>query len=202
MWFCDSIARRIGLGLLEPPEDWVGTLPQELLKRDLWVGTVADINRVADRSFVKPANDKVFQYGVYEHWSDVPVRYVAQHCPIIVSEVVAFDLEVRLYVMDQAVVTASQYRLYREGVDEDQAVEQAIQFITPHLASFRLPSAVVIDVGHIEDRGWAVIEANQVYASGLYYQADARKVLPLLLRAAGPRALVRASDEAYLRRLS
>jgi len=109
--FCDMMAERMNLGLLEPANDWLGTLPPELLKRDIWCGTVADLDRVTSRSFVKPANDKVFSFGVYERGDDVPVKWVDPVCPIIVSEVVAFDIEVRLHLLDHEIVQASQYRL-------------------------------------------------------------------------------------------
>jgi hypothetical protein len=197
--FCDAMAERVDLGLLEPPNDWLSTLPYELVKRDLWFGTLADLGRVTGRAFIKPANDKLFEYGVYERGSDVPTKYLSADCPIIVSEVVAFDVEVRLHVLDGQVVTAGQYRLIKEGVDEVDAVRLATDFVAPHLESFRLPSSVVIDVGHIEGRGWAVIEANQSYASGMYYQEDPRRVLDTILRASGPRHFVRESDRPFLR---
>jgi hypothetical protein len=197
--FCDMMAERMDLGLLEPANDWLSTLPQELLKRELWCGTVADLGLVTDRVFVKPANDKVFSFGVYEKGSDVPTKYVDTSCPIIVSEVVAFDIEVRLHLLDGEVIAASQYRLVQPDVTEDQAIELATAFIGPHLKGLDLPSSVVLDVGHIEERGWAVIEANQTYASGVYYQADPRAILPALLRASGPKALVRESDKRFLR---
>jgi hypothetical protein len=40
----------------------------------------------------------------------------------------------------------------------------------------------VLDVGRIEDRGWAVVEFNPVWSAGLL-NADSRAVLPALLAA-------------------
>lgn len=197
--FCDIMAERLDLGLLEPPNTWLGTLPEEMVKRELWCGTVADLGRVTSRSFVKPANDKVFSFGVYEKGSDVPTKYVDLSCPIIVSEVVAFDIEVRFHLLDGEIVAASQYRLVQADVTEDQAVELATAFIRPYLKGLDLPSSVVVDVGHIEERGWAFIEANQTYASGVYYQASHSTILPALLRSSGPRHLVKESDKRFLR---
>ena len=48
-----------------------------------------------------------------------------------------------------------------------------------------VPEAIVIDVGVLADRGWAVIESNAALSSGIYGY-DAGKVLPLLLRACKP----------------
>jgi hypothetical protein len=197
--FCDIMAERLDLGLLEPPVDWLGTLPEELVKRVLWTGTIADLGKVQSRSFIKPANDKVFAAAVYEKGSDVPTRYVDSNCPIVVSEVVAFDIEVRLYVKDGKIATADYYRLVGETTEEE-ALSQAMDFARPHLSSFDLPSSVVVDVGHIEGRGWAFVEANQLYASGIYGNADPEKILDLVLRAAGPLSRVSIADRKFLRR--
>ncbi len=49
-----------------------------------------------------------------------------------------------------------------------------------------LPPAFVVDVGQIDDRGWAVVEFNPVWSAGLL-NADVRAVLPALQRATRPR---------------
>ena len=46
----------------------------------------------------------------------------------------------------------------------------------------------MIDVGRIEGRGWAVIEANPAYGSGIY-GCDPQKVLEVVNR-----ATIKASD--------
>ncbi len=61
-----------------------------------------------------------------------------------------------------------------------------------------LPPAVVIDVGEIVGRGWAIVEANAAWASGLC-GVDARAVLPVLRRACMPRGQLDAADAAWLR---
>jgi hypothetical protein len=45
-----------------------------------------------------------------------------------------------------------------------------------------LPEAVVIDVGIIEGRGWAVLEANAAWCSGIY-GCDPAEVLRVVERA-------------------
>lgn len=47
------------------------------------------------------------------------------------------------------------------------------------------PPAFVMDIGVIDDRGWAVVEFNPVWCSGLL-GADPRKVLGILKRACQP----------------
>ncbi len=62
------------------------------------------------------------------------------------------------------------------------------------------PSAVVLDVGRIEGRGWAVVEANQAHASGIYGDADVAPVLDCALRSAGPLSAVSDRDRPFLRK--
>jgi hypothetical protein len=49
-----------------------------------------------------------------------------------------------------------------------------------------LPRAVVVDVGLIDGRGWAVIEFNAAWGAGLN-GCDPDKVLPAIVAASGQR---------------
>jgi hypothetical protein len=51
-------------------------------------------------------------------------------------------------------------------------------------ASMEVPEVVVVDVGIVDNHGWAVVESNAAFASGIY-GCDPERVLPLLLRACG-----------------
>lgn len=197
--FCDIMADRLSLGLLEPPSDWLGRLPAKYVNRELWCGTVADLGRVKERRFIKPANDKTFERAVFEKGSDVPIKWIDPECPIIVSEVVSFEWEVRLHILDRRVVTAADYLLI--GEDPEAAMAEAKEWVQDLLnePALDLPSAVVIDVGCMEGLGVGVVEANAVYASGMYNEADRDAVLDLVLRAAGPASLVAEADRKYLR---
>lgn len=198
--FCDIMAERLGLGLLDPPDDWLARLPYEARRRDVSFCRARDLAKFNERLFFKPANDKVFQYGVYERGTDVPLRYVDHECPCLVSEVVSFDLEVRLYVLDQQIKTLEYYRLV--GEHEEQDVRDAARAFGESVLvqhGHELPSAVVLDVGHIEGRGWAVVEANQAYASGIYGEANLNEILDVVYRSSGPLANVSDSDRKFLR---
>ncbi len=198
--FCDMMASRLDLGLLDPPDDWLATLPMLAVMRNIKACTAETLPAFNVRTFVKPANDKVFQYGVFERSSDVPLRYVDPRCPVLVSEVVEFDLEVRLYCLDGKILTAEFYRLVGEKPEEEVRGE-AREFGDVILKAYghELPSAVVLDVGHIEGRGWAVVEANQAYASGIYGQADTQAILDVVMRSAGPMGKVSERDRRFLR---
>jgi len=198
--FCDIMAERAELGLLDPPDDWLANLPDELLKRDVAFTRAKEIHLFDWRCFFKPSNDKVFSAGVYERGSDVPLKYVDPDCPCYVSEVVAFDVEFRCHVLDGKVIRAAYYRLV--DADEDEMMQEALVFADRVLAghAHELPSAVVLDVGRIEGRGWAVVEANQVHASGIYGDYGTDAVLDASLRSAGPLRLVSDRDRKFLRK--
>ncbi|MFD7843425.1 hypothetical protein ACFV4K_10890 [Nocardia sp. NPDC059764] len=55
------------------------------------------------------------------------------------------------------------------------------------------PLAVVVDIGLIEGRGWAVVEANSAYGAGVY-GCDPRRVLDVLARGCVPRSTLSDND--------
>lgn len=199
LMFCDAMAARLDLALLDPADDWLANLPQEYLQREVTASTLSDAHKIKERKFIKPANDKLFPAAVYERGDDVPSRYVDLTCPILISDVVSFDAEVRCYVLDRAVSTASAY--YKASGLRFNATKGGASWLANVLKDPRVevPSAVVIDVGLVHGKGWVVIEANQAYASGVYDEADGKALLPVILRASGPRSSVRPEDEKYIR---
>ncbi len=200
--FCDIMAERCGLGLLDPPDDFLVQLPPSYLQRDIYCVKAGHIAKMHfdKKYFVKPANDKVFQRGIYVESYDVPLRYVDDECPCIVSSVVDFEVEVRLYCLDSYIETFSDYLMVSD-LDPDQELEDAINFGQEALDQFGhlLPSAVVLDVGRISGGGWAVIEANQAYASGIYPLAKLDNILDVVYRSSGPIENVSESDKKFLR---
>ncbi len=203
LMFCDAMASRMGLGLLDPPDDWLSKLPERYLKREVLGGYFCDlVDLVKSRKFVKPANDKLFPAQVYERWEDVACApYVSPMCPVLVSDIVSFDAEVRCYVLDRKVITASAYHVAGGIPRRFDVTKGASAWLSLMLKdrSVDMPSSVVIDVGLIHRRGWVVIEANQLYASGVYEEADGVAILPAILRASGSLADVRDDDRRFLR---
>ena len=72
------------------------------------------------------------------------------------------------------------------GAPESE-IEAARQYVDRVLQSpaVECPAAFVLDVGMIEDRGWAVVECNECWAAGIY-ACDPHRVLDTLLRACVP----------------
>ncbi|MFJ8042668.1 ATP-grasp domain-containing protein [Kitasatospora sp. NPDC096147] len=197
--FADVAAGVLGVAPLEPPDGWLSTLPPELLGRQVACTTLAEARRLRRPAFVKPPNDKVFAARVYRDGAELPgPDALADDTPVLVSDVVTFAAEYRLFVLDGTVRTASRYALDGELAVTPDAPPAALAFAAEVLAHGGLPSAVVLDVGRLADGTWAVVEANPAWASGGYACApDA--VLDVVLRAAGPTGALHPTDLPYVR---
>ncbi|MFK4594417.1 ATP-grasp domain-containing protein [Streptomyces pristinaespiralis] len=199
--FADAVAGDLGLGLLEAPEAWLAGLPLELTSRRIELTTVAEARGLRRPAFVKPPNDKSFPARVYPDGSGLPgPDAVEDDTPVLVSDIVTFTAEYRLFLLDGAVVAGSRYAVGGEldvaPLEADPCREQILAFAA-RLDPAALPSAIVVDVGSV-DGGWAVIEANAAWASG-HYASDEDAVLDVVLRAARPRGEIPARDTGFLR---
>lgn len=189
--FGPSLAKEFGLRLLEPPTDWLSRLPEEYRKRSVSITTLGAARAIREPSFIKPSNDKSFPARVYVG-KDLPEGY-DEASPVLVSEIVQWETEFRCFILDRKLRTFSVYlrngELQRENsfsISEDEQIEIE-SFIHTILADERvdLPRTAVIDVGTIKDRGWAVVEQNAAWGSGLY-GCDPEEVLEVLRYAAVP----------------
>ncbi|WP_460063098.1 ATP-grasp domain-containing protein [Streptomyces sp. YKOK-I1] len=200
--FADAVAGGLGIGLLEAPEDWLARLPYELTLRDVEFTTIAEAWRLRRPAFVKPPNDKSFPARVYPDGSGLPGPDAVDGTePVLVSDIVAFTVEYRLFLLDGEVRTGSRYAT-RGALDvaplaEDPRRAEVLAF-AGLLAGTGLPSAIVVDVGLIDGAGWAVVEANAAWASG-HYACDAEAALDVVLRAARPEGEFGAADRRFLR---
>ncbi|WP_405875102.1 MULTISPECIES: ATP-grasp domain-containing protein [unclassified Streptomyces] len=200
--FADTVAGELALGLLEAPADWLARLPYELTRRDIEFTTVAEARQLRRPAFVKPPNDKSFPARVYPDGSGLPGSdAVDDGEPVLVSDIVAFAVEYRLFLLDGEVRTGSRYAT-RGGLDvvpleQDPSHREVLAF-AGELASSELPSAIVVDVGLIDGAGWAVVEANAAWASG-HYACDEDAALDVVLRAARPATEFATADRRFLR---
>lgn len=177
--FAKHVAQTLGLKLSEPQVDWLPLLNPKWRGREVWLMTLADARKVAERAFIKPADEKCFEARVYTNGSELPSPgTLPEDLSVLVQEVVEWSLEFRCFVQDKRVVTASPY--WRDGqlaqssdqswTASDSEMQAAVQFCETFLSDpdVSAPEAVVIDVGMIQGRGWAVIEANAAWGSGIY----------------------------------
>jgi len=108
---------------------------------------------------------------------------------------VTWEVEYRCFVFQGNVETLSPYwragRLAQsadgEWVAPHDEQQQAVAFAEDLLRGSKasLPEAIVLDVGKIEGQGWAAVEANACWASGLY-GCDSSKALEIIQSACVP----------------
>ena len=204
--FAAVVADELGLALLEPPFDWLPTLPAEYLQREARLATLGEARRLHRTAFVKPADDKCFLAGVFRSGQQLPGEVVLPgRTPVLIAEPVRWEVEFRCFVLDREVVALSPYLRRGELAQspdrswEDDRAEDARAFARGVLCdvSVRVPPAVVVDVGIIEGRGWAVIEANAAWGSGIY-GCDPAAVLRVVRRACLPQGDVSAADRRWV----
>ena len=200
-------ARALDLALLEPPFDLLASLPERFLRRQVEAATFGDLDRLQGRTFVKPADplDKWFDAGVYSDVRDIRTRGRSRpDALVLLSEPVEWSVELRYFVLEGRAVAGSPYISYgrpawRWHANQPSATPGAglavVEGVCAALAD-ELPPAFVVDVGRIDDRGWAVVEFNPIWSAGLL-NADPRAILPALLRATRKRTALTADDARW-----
>ncbi len=192
-------SRRLGLALLEPPLDLLARLPGIHLQRTVQFARFADLNRLTSRVFVKPADPlaKVFDAGLYASPADIRThRPIPPMTPVLLSEPVEWITEYRCFLLEGRIAAFSPYihfgratwKPWGQGGEKAQLPGAVSDFLRRLVAdqAVLLPPAVVVDIGLIDERGWAVVEFNPVFCAGLL-GADPMAVLPVLARACQPR---------------
>ncbi len=189
--FGPTLAEQFGLRLLEPAVDWLPRLPEEFRKRRVSLTPLRVARRLAEPAFIKPPNDKTFPARVYTG-AELPDGY-DEDAPVLVAEVVRWELEFRCFVLDREPRTLSIYlrggALQREqgfaATEAELAGGEAVVRAVCADPRVDLPRAAVLDVGVIAGRGWAVVEQNAAWGSGIY-GCDPATVLEVLRHAAVP----------------
>jgi hypothetical protein len=188
--FVRTIAGQLGIALLECPFDWLAHLPENYLKRKVRYATLCDARQETKPVFIKPAGDKSFDAKVYPSVADLPPSEVLPDTtPVLIAEPITWEIEFRCFVLERQVQTLSAYARYGQLTRTEQdewlefPVEQtaALIFCNEFLSdsAIEFPPGLVLDVGIIAERGWAVLEANPAWASGIY-GCDPAKILPIL----------------------
>jgi hypothetical protein len=176
---CRHLCQQLHLTAGEPPLDWLPNLPHHLRKRDVRLTTLADARSIQSRCFIKPADEKGLDAKIYQSGAELPgPDLFPDALPVLVQEVVTWRSEFRCFVLDSKVLTVAPYFLKNQIAQDDDGnwitetpeVTEAIQFANAALADpcIKPPHAFVLDVGLTQDRGWAVIEANAAFSSGIY----------------------------------
>lgn len=190
--FAHAVAKKLSLKLLEPEEDWLVKLPFQYRQRDVRLATLGDARRLAEPAFVKPPNEKLFQPKVFSSGQRLPAAY-DDSMKVLIAEPVNFEIEYRCFILDRQVRTISPYLRHGQlaKLDDfaapDHELAEAPKFAQQLLAddAVPLPRAVALDIGFITDRGWAVVELNAAWGSGIY-GCDPAEVLAVIKDATMP----------------
>lgn len=186
----EMIAEQLCIRLVNPADSWLSSLPDEFVGRCIWMLKEDALRKMPGQFFVKLPNNKGLEAGIYEPCG-LP-SWVDHDTELLVSEVVPFEVEIRCFVLGRKVVTMSGYAMFglRCGGLE-QYYDAAVGFTDRLLAdqAVPIPSACVIDVGYIKGHGWAVVEMNAAWSSGIY-DCDPASVLDAV-RAASAASVVR-----------
>lgn len=189
--FGPMLADQFGLRLLDPPDDWLPRLPEVYRKRQISLMSLRSARAISDPTFIKPPNDKSFPAKVYVG-AELPEGYY-EESPVLVAEVVKWEKEFRCFFLDRELQTLSIYlrgnELQRENgfAACESELEEAEAFARKVLSdpTVDVPNAAVMDVGVISGRGWAVVELNSAWGSGIY-GCDPQRVLEVLRHSAIP----------------
>jgi protein-tyrosine phosphatase len=205
-----QVAARFRLALLEPPLDLLARLPASLLLREVQLARFRDLSRLKRPAFVKPADplDRCFDAGVYAETRGIRAPWgIDPETPVLVAEPVEWLAEFRCFVREGRVVASSPYlsfgkpvwKAWGQGGEKAAPSRDALAVCGRLLAerSVALPPAFVVDVGLVEGRGWAVVEFNPAWCSGLL-GADPAAVLRVLERACRETDGLDANDSAWV----
>jgi len=190
-----TVASRLHLALLEPPLDMLARLPPRFRLRAVEYARFGDLTRLKAPTFVKPADalDKSFDPGIYSRADDIrAANAVDARTPVLVAEPVDWSAEYRCFIREGKVTAWSPYLSFGRPAWKPFSPGMLAKETPANLTGFcdrlfreagiQFPPAFVMDVGLIDDRGWAVVEFNPAWCSGVL-GADPRKVLSVLERA-------------------
>lgn len=198
--FADAVAPALAVALLEAPADWLARLPAAFVRREIRAVPIREAYGLRRPVFVKSPNDKSIPALVYADGSRLPgPDAVDPETVVLVSDVLGFDEEFRLYLLDGRVHTGSRYGVSGQLRPAPLSAEaRAFGHELLSATGHTVPSAIVVDVGITATGRWAVVEANAAWASGCY-AADPDRALDVVLRAAGPAARLAERDAAFVR---
>lgn len=188
--FAEFVAERTGIKLVEPADDLLQKLPYELRLREVSMIKLKNARAEVGPKFIKPPGFKNLKAMVYSSGAALPNDPEMDDIDVLVSDIVDFAVEFRVFILAEKIVDFCAYARdgklnLGDGVvlwpwTEAEEVG-AIELVNKVIASGQLPEAVALDVGLIRDKGWAVVEANPSWGSGIY-GCDPTKILPVLAK--------------------
>jgi hypothetical protein len=185
------VAEKYNLKLVSASVDWLLTLPQEYVHRRIEAIRYEDLRASVEPRFIKCTDTKWFYPGVFIGQLPEPAEDMPKDEVVLVQEPVSWLYEFRYFILDREIRASCQYKLMGKPssspsgcwITQPWNEREARDFLNCFLKeSIDIPEATVIDVGKIEGRGLAIVEANPAYGSGIY-DCNPRQVLEVVERA-------------------
>ncbi|MEZ4667070.1 MAG: ATP-grasp domain-containing protein [Anaerolineae bacterium] len=206
--FARVVAKALRLHLLQPPLNWITQLPASYLQRRLTYTTLAEAWKQTVPSFIKPAGEKSFAAKIHATGTELAYESVlSEATPVFVVEPVKWEIEFRCFVLEGKPTAISVYKRNGELARDDSGnwnasdieLRQTEEFCIKVLSDMRgtSPPAFVLDIGVIENVGWAVIETNPAWASGIY-GCNPFNILPVLQRSCRSNIALAPKDKQWV----
>lgn len=183
--YAEIVAEQCNLTLTKPDDNWLSKISEEFTKRKISYGRLKEFVD-EENIFIKCSDFKSFKAGVFDKVTNIKgFDTLDLESTVFTSEVVEWELEVRCFVLNNEIKTYSSY-WRNDDFDTNPLSEiehnDLFNFFEDFIQNYteKLPKAIVLDFGIIKEKGWALIEANPAWCSGLY-ACDAEKVLEVIV---------------------
>ncbi|MCJ8153280.1 ATP-grasp domain-containing protein [Chryseobacterium sp. SSA4.19] len=183
--YAEIVAEQCSLTLTKPSDNWLSKISEEFTKRKISYGQLKEfVNE--ENVFIKCSDFKSFKAGVFDKVENINgFDSLDPEITVFTSEVVEWELEVRCFVLNNEIQTHSLYwrnNTFDTGALSATEEKNMFIFFSRFIQEYSemLPKAVVLDFGIIRGKGWALIEANPAWCSGLY-ACDAKKALEVIV---------------------
>ena len=162
--FCLVLKEKLGIELCSPSDELIFAVPPRYLRRGVWRQTLSQAiqSDISYPAFCKPTVPKLFPARVYSNAAELAAecRGLDGEMLIVVSEPVTFMAEARCFILEGRVLDCASY-------DGDGDTTSAASAAAELLRDLTVPRAVVVDMGLIPERGWALVEFNAAWGAGL-----------------------------------
>lgn len=183
--YAEIVAEQCNLTLTKPTDNWLAEISEDFTKRKISYGKLKEFVD-EENIFIKCSDFKSFKAGVFEKVTDIKgFDTLDLDSMVFTSEVVEWELEVRCFVLNNEIKTHSSY--WRNNAFDTNPLSKIekkdlFEFFKDFIQQYSetLPKAIVLDFGIIRRKGWALIEANPAWCSGLY-DCDAEKALEVIV---------------------
>lgn len=183
--YSEIVAEQCNLTLTKPDDNWLAGISEKFTKRKISYTQLKNVVH-KENIFIKCSDFKSFKAGVFDKVTDIKgFDSLDLNSTVFTSEVVEWELEVRCFVLNNEIKTHSTYwrnNSFNTNLLSETERNDMFEFFKSFIKQYSstLPNAIVLDFGIIKEKGWALIEANPAWCSGLY-ACDAEKALEVIV---------------------